>query len=91
MDTIHPKTMTLQSETTVEYRFRDAYLFYCKHHDTLGISESHGDSVQLNGVTQENIHDFIKTYFEYVLDDQLMLNYFKERLANEDRAEAETE
>ena len=83
--------MTLRSETTVEYRFRDAYLFYCKHHDTLGISESHGDSVQLNGVTQENIHDFIKTYFEYVLDDQLMLNYFKERLANEDRAEAETE
>ena len=83
--------MTLKSETTVEYYFKDAYLFFCKHHDTLGISEAHGDSVQLNGVTQENINDFIKTYFEYVLDDQLMLNYFKERLANEDRAEAETE
>ena len=83
--------MTLRSETTVEYFFDKPYMFFCKHHDTLGISEAHGDSVQLNGVTQENIHDFIKTYFEYVLDDQLMLNYFKERLANEDRDEAETE
>ena len=83
--------MTLRAETTVEYYFKEPYLFYCKHHDTLGVSEAHGDSVQLNGVSQENINDFIKTYFEYVLDDQLMLNYFKERLANEDRAEAETE
>ena len=73
--------MTLQSETTVEYRFRDAYLFYCKHHDTLGVSEAHEDSVQLNGVTQENINDFISTYFEYVLDDAPMKEYFKERLA----------
>ena len=72
--------MTLQAETTVEYRFKDAYLFYCKHHDTLGISEDHGDSVQLTGVTQENINDFIKTYFEYVLDDAPMKEYFKERL-----------
>ena len=83
--------MTLQSETTVEYRFKDAYLFYCKHHDTLGVSEAHRDSIQLSGVTSENINDFIKTYFEYVLDDQLLVNYFNERLANEDRAEAETE
>ena len=72
--------MTLRSETTVEYTFKDAYLFYCKHHDTLGISESHGDSVQLTGVTQENINEFIKTYFEYVLDDAPMVEYFKERL-----------
>jgi hypothetical protein len=72
--------MTLQSETTVEYRFRDAYLFYCKHHDTLGISESHGDSVQLSGVTRENINYFIKNYFDIVLDDQPMLEYFNERL-----------
>ena len=72
--------MTLQAETTVEYRFKDAYLFYCKHHDTLGISEAHGDSVQLNGISLENINDFIKTYFEIVLEDQPMLEYFKERL-----------
>jgi len=81
MDTIHPiKTMTLQSETTVEYRFKEPYLFYCKHHDTLGVSEDHGDSVQLNGITQENITDFIKTYIQYVLDDTPLYEYFKERL-----------
>ena len=72
--------MTLRSETTVEYYFKEPYLFFCKHHDMLGISEAHGDSVQLNGVSQENINDFIKTYFEYVLDDAPMLEYFKERL-----------
>jgi len=73
--------MTLRSETTVEYHFKDAYLFFCKHHDTLGISEAHGDSVQLTGITQENINDFIETYFEYVLDDAPMKEYFKERLS----------
>ena len=72
--------MTLRSETTVEYHFKEPYLFFCKHHDTLGVSEAHGDSVQLNGVSQENINDFIKTYFEYVLDDAPMVEYFKERL-----------
>ncbi len=79
--------MTLQAETTVEYRFKEPYLFYCKHHDTLGISEDHGDSVQLNGITQENINDFIKTYFEYVLDDTPMVEYFKERLSKAKEAE----
>ena len=73
--------MTLRSETNVEYFFKDAYLFFCKHHDTFGISEAHGDSVQLNGVTEKNINDFIKTYFEYVLEDTPMVEYFKERLA----------
>ena len=73
--------MTLRTETTVEYYFKDAYLYYCKHHDTLGISEAHEDSVQLNGVTQENINNFIKTYFEYVLDDEIMKHYFEERLS----------
>ena len=73
--------MTLRSETTVEYYFKEPYLFFCKHHDTLGITEDHGDSIQLNGITQENINDFIKTYFEYVLDDAPMYEYFKERLS----------
>jgi len=72
--------MTLRSETTVEYYFKEPYLFFCKHHDMLGISEAHGDSVQLNGISQENINDFIKTYFEYVLDDECMKHYFEERL-----------
>ena len=79
--------MTLRSETTVEYYFKEPYLFFCKHHDTLGISEAHGDSVQLNGVSQKNINDFIKTYFEYVLDDAPMLEYFKERLSKVKEAE----
>ena len=73
--------MTLRSETTIEYHFKEPYLFYCSHHDTLGISEAHGDSVQLTGITQENINDFIETYFEYVLDDAPMKEYFKERLS----------
>ena len=73
--------MTLRSETTVEYHFKEPYLFYCKHHDTLGVSEDHGDSVQLNGITQENITDFIKTYIQYVLDDTELYEYFKERLS----------
>ena len=58
--------MTLRSETTVEYYFKEPYLFFCKHHDTLGISEAHGDSVQLNNITQEE--NIIETLT--VSDDQ---------------------
>ena len=79
--------MTLRSETTVEYHFKEPYLFYCKHHDTLGISEAHGDSVQLNGVSEENINDFIKTYFEYVLENEELAEYFKNALADKKYAE----
>ena len=79
--------MTLRSETTVEYYFKEPYLFFCKHHDTLGISEAHADSVQLNGVTQENINDFIECYFEYILDDAPMKEYFKERLSKAKESE----
>ena len=79
--------MTLRSETTVEYYFKEPYLFFCKHHNTLGISEAHGDSVQLNGVTQENINDFIKSYFEYVLENEELVEYFKNALADKKYAE----
>ena len=74
--------MTLRSETTVEYYFKDAYLFYCKHHDTLGISEAHGDSVQLNGVTQENINYFIKNYFDIVLENEELVHLFENVLGD---------
>ena len=74
--------MTLQAETTVEYRFKDAYLFYCKHHDTLGISEDHGDSVQLTGVTQENINYFIKNYFDIVLENEELVHLFENVLGD---------
>ena len=79
--------MTLRSETNVEYFFKDAYLFYCKHHDTLGISEAHGDSVQLNGISSENINDFIKTYFDIVLENEELVEYFKNALADKKYAE----
>ena len=79
--------MTLRSETTVEYHFKEPYLFFCKHHDTLGISEAHEDSVQISGVTQENINDFISTYFEYVLDNAELLEYFKNAIADKKYAE----
>ena len=79
--------MTLRAETTVEYYFKEPYLFFCKHHDTLGISEAHGDSVQLNGISSENINDFIKTYFEYVLENEELAEYFKNALADKKYAE----
>ena len=74
--------MTLRSETTVEYYFKEPYLFFCKHHDTLGISEAHGDSVQLNGISSENINDFIKTYFDLVLENEELVEYFNNALAD---------
>ena len=79
--------MTLRSETNIEYFFKDAYLFYCKHHDTLGISEAGTDSVQLNGVTQENINYFIKNYFDIVLENEELVEYFNNALADKKYAE----
>ena len=79
--------MTLRTETTVEYFFDKPYMFFCKHHDTLGISEAHGDSVQLNGISSENINDFIKTYFDLVLENEGLVEYFKNALADKKYAE----
>jgi len=73
--------MTLKAETTYEYRFRDAYLYYCEHHDCLRVTDDHEDSVLLTGVSKKNINDFIECYFEYILDDVPMKEYFKERLS----------
>jgi len=73
--------MPLRSETTVEYFFDKPYMFFCKHHDTLGISDNHEDSVQINGVSQDNINTFIEHYFEYVLEDTPMKEYFLERVS----------
>jgi hypothetical protein len=73
--------MTLRTETTVEYFFDKPYMFFCKHHDTLGISDNHEDSVQINGVSQDNINTFIEHYFEYVLEDAPMKEYFLERVS----------
>ena len=83
--------MTLRSETTVEYYFKEPYLFFCKHHNTLGISEAHGDSVQLNGISSENINDFIKTYFDLVLENEELVEYFKNASADKKYSEELTD
>ena len=58
--------MSLKTETTYEYFFNNADLFYCKQHDCLRITNDHEDSVLLNGVTEQNIDDFIELYNKYV-------------------------
>ena len=73
--------MNLKSETAVEYFFDNAYLTYCQHHDTLIVCNNHEDRIVLSGVKQKDINNFIECYFEYVLDDAPMKEYFKERLS----------
>ena len=73
--------MNLKSETAVEYFFDNAYLSYCKHHDTLIVCNNHEDRIVLSGVKQKDINNFIECYFEYILDDAPLKEYFKERLS----------
>ena len=73
--------MNLKSETAVEYFFDNAYLSYCKDHDTLIVSNNHEDRIVLSGVKQKDINNFIECYFEYILDDAPLKEYFKERLS----------
>ena len=73
--------MPLKTETTVEYYFNKPYMYYCQHHDCLRVSENHEDSVLLNGISQSTLNNFIENYFEYVLDDVPMKEYFLERLS----------
>ena len=72
--------MPLRTETTVEYYFDNAYLFYCKQHDCFRVSNNHDDSVLLNGITSENINDFIANYFEYALEDEDLKDHFRRAL-----------
>ena len=81
--------MTLRPELTYEYQFKDAYLYYCAAHDCLRITEDHEDNVLCQGITQKNINDFIECYFEYVLDNTELAEYFKNALADKKYAEAE--
>ena len=69
--------MPLRTETTVEYQFDNAYLYYCKQHDCLRVSNNHDDSVLLSGVEQGDIDRFIETYMEYVLKDEDLASTFK--------------
>ena len=72
--------MPLRTETTVEYYFNNAYLYYCEAHACLRVSENHEDSVLCNGVRRKDINNFIENYFEYVLEDTELKEYFKSRL-----------
>ena len=69
--------MPLRTETTVEYYFDNAYLYYCKQHDCFRFSNNHEDSVLLNGVTQQDVNNFIQNYIEYVLEDTDLKEEFK--------------
>ena len=82
--------MTLRPETTYEYRFRDAYLYYCKEHECLRVTDDHEDNVLLGNITQENINDFIECYFKYVIDNDELVEFFKNTLADKKLAK-ETE
>ena len=69
--------MPLKSDTTVEYYFDNAYLYYCKTHDCLRCSNNHDDRVLLSGVEQGDIDKFISSYIEYVLEDTELRDAFK--------------
>ena len=69
--------MPLRTETTVEYYFDKAYLYYCKQHDCFRVSNNHEDSVLLNGITQADVDSFISNYIEYVLEDTDLRNAYK--------------
>ena len=72
--------MPLRTETTVEYYFDNAYLYYCKQHDCFRVTDSHEDSLLLNGVTSKNVNDFIANYFEYSLEDEDLKDHFRRAL-----------
>ena len=72
--------MPLRTETTYEYYFNNASLYYCKHHDCFRVTNDHEDSVDLNGVTLKNVNDFIANYFEYALEDEDLKDHFRRAL-----------
>ena len=72
--------MPLRTETMVEYYFDNAYLYYCKQHDCLRVTNNHADSVLLNNITQKDINEFISSYISYVLDDDDLKDQFEQSL-----------
>jgi hypothetical protein len=72
--------MPLRTETTYEYYFNNASLYYCKTHDCFRVTDDHEDSVLLNGVTSKDVNDFIANYFEYALEDEDLKDQFRRAL-----------
>ena len=81
--------MPLKTETTVEYYFDNAYLYYCKTHDCFRFSNNHEDNVLLNGVEQEDVNDFISNYIGYVLDNEELRKTFDNSLREKEAVEDE--
>ena len=73
--------MPLRTETTYEYYFNNASLYYCKEHDCFRVTEDHEDSILLNGIKQKDINNFIENYIEYVLEDTELKELFTGSLA----------
>ena len=82
--------MPLRTETTVEYYFDKAYLFYCSTHDCLRVSNNHEDSVLLQGVEQADVDNFISNYIEYVIEQPELKEAF-DKAAKCSRLKQETE
>ena len=85
--------MPLRTETTVEYYFDSAFMYYCKQHECLRVSNNHEDSVLCNGVTEDRVNNFISNYIGYVLDNEELKEAFdnslKEKDAEEDLTDCE--
>tara|TARA_B100000700_G_C14256617_1_gene495143 strand:+ start:26 stop:295 length:270 start_codon:yes stop_codon:yes gene_type:complete len=85
--------MPLRTETTVEYYFNNPYMYYCKEHECLRVSEHHEDSVLCNGITQDRVNNFVSNYIGYVLDNEKLKEAFdnslKEKDAEEDLTDCE--
>ena len=81
--------MPLKSETTVEYYFDKAYLYYCKQHDCFRVSNNYEDSLLLNGVEQGDVDNFISNYIEYVLEDTDLRDAYKASVKRQLAKEAE--
>ena len=85
--------MPLKTETTVEYYFDSAFMYYCKEHECLRVSNNHEDSVLCNGITQDRVNNFVSNYIGYVLDNEKLKEAFdnslKEKDAEEDLTDCE--
>jgi len=67
--------MPLTYESTHEYHFKDASMFFCQEHDCLRITEGYEDSILINGITEEKVDDFIKFYNKYVKKNENLENH----------------
>ena len=81
--------MPLRTETTVEYYFDSAFMYYCKQHECLRVSNNHEDSVLCNGITQDRVNDFISNYIGYVLDNDELKKAFDNSLKDKEAVEDE--